>query len=202
MKTGRQFLDQEVVQNIERKQNFDETIGFLYDSLYKKVQAFIVQNNGSPEDAQDIFQEVMVAFIEVVTLKKFRGDSSVATFLLALARNMWYNELKKRARSKIREMKYEGTNSIIDKDLDGYIASREYRKEVIDLVSALGETCKKILTAFYFDNLSMSEILRFLDYENEQVVRNKKYKCLKQLGQTIAKRPGLADNLKSIFFYE
>ena len=38
-----------------------------------------------------------------------------------------------------------------------------------------------------------------LDYENEQVVRNKKYKCLKQLGTMIKDDPILKQNLQNIF---
>ena len=38
----------------------------------------------------------------------------------------------------------------------------------------------------------MKEILQNLDYENEQVVRNKKYKCLKQLEQMMSGQPVLA----------
>jgi hypothetical protein len=39
--------------------------------------------------------------------------------------------------------------------------------------------------------------LQTLNYENEQVVRNKKYKCLKQLEQMMMAEPDLVKNLKS-----
>ena len=36
----------------------------------------------------------------------------------------------------------------------------------------------------YYENLSMSEIVdQMPGYQNEQVLRNKKYKCMKQLEQ-------------------
>jgi hypothetical protein len=44
----------------------------------------------------------------------------------------------------------------------------------------------------------MKEILEATDYENEQVVRNKKYKCLKQLEQMISGNPTLKQNMKSL----
>jgi len=68
----------------------------------------------------------------------------------------------------------------------------------VDLVGQLGDTCKKILLAFYYENLSMREILDLLDYENEQVVRNKKYKCLKQLEKMILEKPILKQTLKNL----
>ena len=82
------------------------------------------------------------------------------------------------------------------------IVNREMKSQLMQLVDKLGEACKKILLAFYFENLSMREILNHLDYENEQVVRNKKYKCLKQLEQMMTGQPGLVKNLKSALLYE
>ncbi len=201
MKPAYKFSDQEILHNINLNKDLDESIGFLYESHYKKLSIFITQNSGTAEDAEDIFQEVVVTFIELVQEKKFRGDSSIGTFLMALNKNMWYNELKRRGRSKIRVEKFESEKITVEEDLSNILVNRELKLQVMDLVSTLGETCKKILVAFYYDNLSMSEILTFLKYENEQVVRNKKYKCLKQLSQTLVSKPALSNNLKSIFIY-
>ena len=44
----------------------------------------------------------------------------------------------------------------------------------------------------------MKEILDATDYENEQVVRNKKYKCLKQLEKMILEKPHLKETLKTL----
>jgi len=62
----------------------------------------------------------------------------------------------------------------------------------------LGEPCKKILTLFYYDNLSMKEIVEHLPYENEQVVRNKKYKCLQALTGLIKDNPAIARQITEI----
>ena len=44
----------------------------------------------------------------------------------------------------------------------------------------------------------MKEILAALHYENEQVVRNKKYKCLKKLETMINENPALHQQLKNL----
>ncbi len=85
-------------------------------------------------------------------------------------------------------------------DVSHLIVNREMKSQLMQLVDTLGETCKKILLAFYFENLAMKEILKTLDYENEQVVRNKKYKCLKQLEQMMTANPVLLKTLNP--FYE
>jgi RNA polymerase sigma factor (sigma-70 family) len=144
----------------------------------------------------------VLTFIELVKKDKFRGESSISTFLYALTRNIWLNELKKRGRAKLRDEKFEKGKETTHIDVSHYMMNREIKAQLMHLVESLGETCKKILLAFYFENLAIKEILQTLDYENEQVVRNKKYKCLKQLEQMIAGQPNLAKNLQSFLSYE
>ena len=83
-------------------------------------------------------------------------------------------------------------------DVSHFIAGREAKAQVLQLVGQIGETCKKILLMFYYENLSIGEILENLHYENEQVVRNKKYKCLKQLEQMISENQTLKQTLKNL----
>jgi len=202
METGRNLTDNELLQILRSDVAPDEAIRQLYRSQFGITKAYINQNNGSDEDAEDIFQEVVLVFIELVKKDKFRGESSISTFLYAITRNTWLNELKKRGRSKLRDEKFEKAKDNTEMDISHYMVNRELKTQLMRLIDSLGETCKKILLAFYYDNLAIKEILQNLQYENEQVVRNKKYKCLKQLEQMLAEQTQLAKNLKSILFYE
>ncbi len=115
----------------------------------------------------------MVTFIDLVKKEKFRGEASVKTFLTAIARNLWLNELKKRQRSGVREKAFETGRDVTEMDVSRYIADREVKQQFVTVLGKLGEPCKKLLTLFYYENLSMKDILHHLPYENEQVVRNK-----------------------------
>jgi RNA polymerase sigma factor (sigma-70 family) len=198
MEKKAEFNDTGLIRSLRSDLNPDEAIRFLYRTQYKITAAYIRQNSGTPEDAEDIFQEVVMAFIEIIKKDKFRGESSVGTFFYALTRNIWLNELNKRGKSKLREEKFEKGKETTSLDVNHLIADRELKAELMTLVDKLGETCKKILLAFYFENKTMREILNNLSYENEQVVRNKKYKCLKQLEQMMTSRPNLLKTLKTI----
>jgi RNA polymerase sigma factor (sigma-70 family) len=202
MKIISNYSDAELLRVIKDGDNIDGVIKYLYRSQFLKCSIYIKQNSGNQEDAEDIFQEVIVSFIQLVQKDKFRGDSSIGTFIYVLVRNTWLNELKKRKRSKDREEKYENAQEKSEAGMGEYIINREIKNQIVELMESLGENCKKILLAFYYDNLSMQEILINLHYENEQVVRNKKYKCLQKLQQTMALKPHMAENLKSILQYE
>jgi RNA polymerase sigma factor (sigma-70 family) len=198
MEVIKNLSDLELVGAIRQGRAVDNAIKFIYREHFDSLCRYVENNSGSRQDAEDIFQEVLVNFIGLVQEDKFRGDSTVKTFLYSMTRNTWLNELKKRGRKELREMKYEKAKDESEMDVNHLIAGREATQQVISLVEQLGEGCKKILLLFYYENLPMKEILEATDYENEQVVRNKKYKCLKQLEQMISSNPTLKQNMKSL----
>jgi RNA polymerase sigma factor (sigma-70 family) len=198
MEAIRNFPDSELVANLRAGKKMDETIKAIYRSHFDSLSWYVMNNSGTRQDAEDVFQEVLVTFIDLLQKDKFRGESTVKTFLYSLNRHTWLNELKKRGRTLAREEKYESGQERTEPDTGHLMADREGKALVIRLVGELGETCRKILLLFYYENLSMKEILEATEYENEQVVRNKKYKCLKQLEQMISEKPILKQTLKNL----
>lgn len=198
MEVIRNFPDNELVENIRAGQRMEESIKAIYRTNFDSLCWYITNNSGSREDAEDIFQEVVVSFIDLVQKNKFRGESSVKTFLFSLNRFTWLNELKRRGRALAREEKFEKGQDRVEVDSHYQLADREGKAAVVRLLDAIGETCKKILLLFYYENLPMKDIVAATDYENEQVVRNKKYKCLKQLEQLINEKPHLKETLKNL----
>lgn len=198
MEVIRNFPDSELVDNLRNSQRMDDSIKAIYRNYFDSLSWYVMNNSGNKQDAEDIFQEVVVNFIDIVQKDKFRGDSSVKTFLFSLNRHTWLNELKKRGRALVREEKYEKAQDQTALDTGDLIANREEKEELVKLVGELGDTCQKILLLFYYENMSMKEILDVTDYENEQVVRNKKYKCLKQLEKMINEKPALKETLKNL----
>lgn len=197
MKGLKKYTSPELLVALRSDAEIDDAIRFMYSEYYSTLSNFILQNNGNEEDAEDVFQDVVMAFIHMVREERFRNESGIKTILFAFTRNIWLNELKKRNRAMKRDLNFETNKEIVEMDVTHTIELREMNKSLLDLMDKLGETCKKILLAFYYDNKSMKEILEYLHYENEQVVRNKKSKCLKSLEQLLIENPQLTDSLKS-----
>lgn len=190
-----EFSDAELLRNLKNNETIDDSIRFLYRQHFDFLSTYVLNNNGDFHDAEDVFQEVIVCFMNLVRADKFRGESSVKTFLYSINRNLWLNELKKRGRAQVREMKYEQEKKE-EATVDLAIENRESSASLMKALDVLGEVCKKILLLFYFENRSMKEILMALHYENEQVVRNKKHKCLKKLEEVIKNDKTLYEHLK------
>jgi RNA polymerase sigma factor (sigma-70 family) len=204
MEIVRKYSDTELIEAIKspQKSDVDMAIKYLYREYYDMLKIYTCQNSGNEEDAQDVFQEVLVAFIGIVKNDKFRGESSIKTFLFTINRNIWLNELKKRGKAEKRNMVFENEKDSSLSDISHVITQNETRKQILSIVDELGEICKKILLAVYYENLSMKEILATVDYETEQALRNKKSKCLKQLEQLLTANPMMAKTLKTALQYE
>lgn len=192
----RQFSDTELIDCIQTNARLNDAIAFIYKEHFEYLSNLVVYNNGSTEDAQDIVQEVVVNFIEVIRNNKFRGDSSIKTFLHVMTRNTWLNELKKRGRSAKRDKTFETVRSQDEEVITGAIENREAKQQLMNVFEMLGTSCKKILTLFYYENLSMKEIVEQTDYDNEQVIRNKKHKCLKALTTLVKSNTTIIETLK------
>lgn len=198
MEVIRNFPDSEILNNLRSRDKMDTAIRAIYNQFSGPLHWYILNNNGNQEDAEDIFQEVVINFIDLVQKDKFRGESTLKTFLYSLNRFTWLNELKKRGRSLVREERFEKEQDRLNEDGAEGMEEREGKMQVLNTLESLGDTCRKILLLFYYENMSMKEILDTTDYESEQVVRNKKYKCLKQLEQMLNKNPALKKSLKNL----
>ena len=192
------FSDTELLEALNEKDLLEQAILQLYQDHLEATKAFIMTKGGTKQDADDIFQETIVSFIDCVQKNKFRQESGIRTFLISISKNLWYNEIRKRDRAGRREIIFEMDRDQPEAAVIETIQYREMKKELNQLLQDLGDSCRKILELFYYENLSMKEIVDHLHYENEQVVRNKKYKCLSQLTEKMKNNPLIKEKITEL----
>jgi RNA polymerase sigma factor (sigma-70 family) len=173
----------------------------LYELYFEAIISQILASGGSRDDGADIFQEAILILIDKIKTGKFREESSVKTFLTGIAKNLWLHELRTRSRRNQREINY---SAFADEKTDSglYFNGSENTDEVPKLMDKIGSPCREILTGYYYDNQSMKEMLNRFNYENEQVLRNRKSRCLKKIKEMIASDGKLLQTLKSTLLYE
>lgn len=195
------YADADLLKAFQLVRPPDQAIRQLYSSSFPMARSYVVQNSGNEQDAEDIFQEAVISFIELVQNRKFRGESSVSSCIYSITRHLWLNELRRKGRAVRREFRFQQENSA-QTDLNNLLGEEELRHQLIQMIEALGDNCRKILVAFYYDDLSMKEIMGLVNYQNEQVLRNKKYKCMKQLEEDLAGKQHLLSYFKSALYHE
>jgi RNA polymerase sigma-70 factor, ECF subfamily len=89
-----------------------------------KVAGVVKSMLGATEEAADVGQEVFIRFYE--SLKKFRGESSVSTYLVRIAINLSLNEIKRRKRRFLFFAKEEAGHQVASK------ADSKDLKEILD----------------------------------------------------------------------
>jgi RNA polymerase sigma factor (sigma-70 family) len=198
MRVEGKFSDAELIAAIDGRNHLNDAILFLYREYSHSVSSFLINYGASEQDADDVFQDTVIAFINIVQNGKYRMEASIKTFLVSVSKNIWRNEMKKRKRTDFREQRFESARPQSEDAINELINEAEKKKQLRDLVSQLGEPCRKLLMLFYYENLSMKEILIHLPYGNEQVVRNKKYKCLQQLTEILRQYPEIAGRLNEL----
>lgn len=170
-------------------------LGIIYKANKEKVSSYILMNSGSQQEAVDVFQESMIAFYENVRDGKFKGESAISTYLYSIARFKWLNQIKKRDIRTAHHMEAQEKDGFDAGPLASML-DEEKQVQVLAILSSLGPTCKQILIESIYHNASMKEIAANGKFSSEQVVRNKKYICLKKLKALIASKPQLVEILK------
>ncbi|HXL74081.1 MAG TPA: sigma-70 family RNA polymerase sigma factor [bacterium] len=176
--------------------DLNEVIFYIYKHYAELISFNVVTMGGSLQDGEDIFQETVVTFIDLVRKNKFRGDSSIKTFLVSVARNIWLNELKRKKSGDERAKIFETSRGHIENDVLENLNQREMKEQLLSLMDHLGESCRTILTFFYYENLPFEEIIHKMGYETVQVARNKKYKCMRELSDLIRNNPVLLKRIE------
>ncbi len=198
MHVAESYSDEALLNALKRPEEIDNAIRNIYKNYYGLLESYILSNNGNKDDAADIIQETIVAFVEIVEQNKFRSDASVKSFLYAITRNLWLAEIRKRSSSENRNRIFEKAKDTTEDAAVNQLIQREHYAAIQLLFDMLGDKCKQLLLLVYYEDLSMSDVVkRMPDYQNEQVVRNKKYKCMKQLEQMINEDEYLRNQLKN-----
>ena len=158
------------------------------------VLDFVKKNKGATEEAKDVFQEAVMAFYENVKQGKFKGESAIASYIYSIARFNWLNRLKRKGIGQ-KILDTQKTTAITESFLPRFL-EKEKERQVLGIFEKLGNDCKKVLVLHIYQQLNMDEIATEMHYENGQIARNKKYKCLKKLKKMIVAQPGIVEFLK------
>ncbi|HLO46558.1 MAG TPA: RNA polymerase sigma factor [Leadbetterella sp.] len=187
--------EKEVLEKIRKNQDINTCLKYLYKEYYGFLERMVLNNSGSTADAEDVIQETFLALLQIIQNDKFKRESSLKSFLYAVARNIWLVHLKKQNAEQKRAKIWLEDAPDFEDDIQEQIKKNEALVLITEIFESLGSVCKQILNKFYYEELSLKEILPFTDFENEQVLRNKKSKCMKTLTDKLSQQPNLKESL-------
>jgi len=169
----------------------------LYDQMRTMIFDFVHKNMGTKTEGQDVLQEAIVIVYEQIRNGKYVHTGKLSTYVYSVARYIWLNKLK-RKKTEARIMDSQPFIDVQESPLT-QILDNEQAHQIKAVFELMGLACRQLLTYIIYDDMSMKDVSERMHYENEQVVRNKKYKCIKQLKEILSTRPDLVSLLKSAY---
>jgi len=161
--------------------NDKKAVEMIYSQNYNLVQALVVNNSGTIDDAKDLFQEAMMVLFEKARSGNFELNCQIRTYLYSIARRLW---LKKLNQGNRQAADFDDTNEtmiLVDDDVQEHEQKNAAFEMMHSAINNLGEPCKSLLESFYFKNKSMLDIAQDFGYTNAENAKTQKYKCLMRL---------------------
>jgi RNA polymerase sigma factor (sigma-70 family) len=157
-----------------------KAIETIYRENYNMIQSLIVNNNGSADDARDIFQEAMIVLYEKVRSGSFELNCLIKTYVYSVSRRLWLKRLQQMNHYSPVADNLQETIPVEEEIEENERINYEF--QAMDrAISSLGEPCKSLLEAYYLDRKNMLEIAQSFGYTNADNAKNQKYKCLMRL---------------------
>lgn len=148
--------DAELVQQVLNGNN--HAFRFLvskYQRLVMHVVGRIVQKN---DEVEDVCQDVFIKVFK--TLKRFRGDSKLSTWIATIAYNTAISHYRKQQRRG--EVSYNEQPLLImdkkDNDNKNLLEKSEAKKYLLKLIETLPVNYRTVLTLFHLEEFSYKEI--------------------------------------------
>lgn len=170
------YSDEQILKGILRHDNL--ILQYIYKEYYYNINYFIRKNQGSEDDASDIFQEAIIIVYRKITENDLVFEkSSFKGYLFSVCRFLWLKQLEKRRIEKERlneTLPYQ--ENLYDENLVELVDKNEkyglYQKHFI----TLSTDCQKLLQMF-FEKIPLREIAKVMGYKSEKYAKTRKYKC-------------------------
>ena len=160
--------------------NDKKAVETIYRDNYSTVQSLIINNNGTADDAKDIFQETMIVLYEKARSGTFELSCQIKTYVYSVSRRLWLKRLQQVNRYS-GDMGNAEAVIQVEEDIEEHNRRNAEFEMMGKAILSLGEPCKSLLEAFYLQKRSMQEIAANFGYTNAENAKTQKYKCLMRL---------------------
>lgn len=140
----------------------------------------------SDDDIVDVYQDAIIAMQE----KAVKGEienltCSIRTYLFGIGKYMLFDKARKNNK-KVADFPLEKEDYNYSKITDDFLEAPDKLTLLLAKgFASLGKKCKEILHLFYYRGFTIDEISEKLNYENKNVVKSQKSRCIKQLKEKI-----------------
>jgi RNA polymerase sigma factor (sigma-70 family) len=157
--------------------NDEKVLKWIYQKNFQKVKQLVLSNSGTEEQAKDLYQDAFLIFWTNIKTGKFQPENESALFgyLYQIAKNKWLDTVRS---SAFKKTVYPEV--LPDKIEEEQEDKESYFLQIEDAFARLGESCKELLTRFYFQKESLGALSAHFGW-TEATTKNNKYRCMERL---------------------
>lgn len=122
----------------------------IYEMYSRKVFLFLLSKTNNVDIAEELTQETFFQAIQCID--RFKGNSSILTWLCGIAKNVWLKDLRKRQETLPID---DDILEITDKQ---EINLQWEQKEILQLIHDMNEPVREVMYLRLISNLSFAEI--------------------------------------------
>lgn len=151
-----------------------------YREAFNMITAHILANSGTREDAREIMQEAVLTYMEMKTISE---NAKPSTILFSIAKNHWFNALRRKKKSVYMFKDYDPVDESPGK-IEEKKKKEKYRTFVEYHIKKMTEICREILSA-RLDDLPYELIQMKLGFENIENVYMHYHRCKNRLKERL-----------------
>jgi len=172
--------------------NDNKAIAEIYTRFADRIRRFVQANNGTADDARDIFQDALIAVSRQARRPEFVLTCPFEAYLYCVCRGKWLNELKRRRRAAVTISEVGGFNDVEQADTLAEATLREEERDRLfrHFFEKLTASCRQLLQLAW-SGISMEEVSAQLGV-SYGYARKKKHECVGKLMGWIQASPEFA----------
>src|ERR1035437_5009620 len=181
------YSDEAIIEGLRlRKENI---IKYVYKEYFSMTRHLIINNSGTGQDAEDVFQDALVIVYNRIMIDQLELNSTFKTFLYSICRNIWMQQLEKRKKFKNEFVDFETITEIPEPTLEEIYDIEKKKNKLYQLhFLNLSDDCQKVIQLF-LKKISLREIANIMGYKTEKYAKTRKFDCKEELKTRILNDP-------------
>lgn len=154
----------------------------MYSKFSPQVIQWVKKNNGSMSDAEDIFQEALIALYNKACDPDFKLTYPIGGLIFQICKNKWIDQIRKKTKeSEVRILEKERyDNDEPNASLLEQIEEEEIRQTKLDIAfRQLSELCQKMLRLIS-EGVASKQIAVQLEMSDVNTVYRRKNACVER----------------------
>ena len=174
------YSDKEILDGLKNRQR--NVVLFVTEEYLPMINYLVGRMGGSNQDAEDIFQEALMAVLRKLDKGELKLTAKFKTFFYAICRNLRLCQLNEQKRENDHMYTYLNDTYYAEADPERLNELRE--RTFQHYFDQLSKVCKEILK-LYTVQLSVKEIAEELG-NTEKYIRKRKYECKNRLSKLVS----------------